>query len=151
MPIPTKRAPDASPPSQRKRDADAYHAQVRTEVRAGIHTAASTSTTVSDAAEDWLTAVKLNDRERSTLAQYRQHVDLHISPLIGPAKLSQLTTPGVNAFRDDLLTQLSRPLAKKVLTSLKSLLSDAQRRGNVAQNVALAVTIPVDRSRQAQA
>ena len=32
-----------------------------------------------------------------------------------------------------------------MLTSLKSLLADAQRRGSVAQNVALAVNIPVDK------
>ena len=42
---------------ERKREADIYHAQVRTEVRAGVHTATSTSITVADAAENWLTAV----------------------------------------------------------------------------------------------
>ena len=34
---------------------------------------------------------------------------------------------------------MSRAMARKVLSSLKSLLRDAQRRGNVAQNVALSV------------
>jgi integrase len=34
---------------------------------------------------------------------------------------------------------MSRPMARKVMTSLKSLLRDAQARGNVAQNVALSV------------
>lgn len=36
-------------------------------------------------------------------------------------------------------------MAKKVLTSLKSLLKDAQRRGNVSQNVALDVSISPDK------
>src|SRR4029077_300134 len=54
------------------------------------------------------------------------------------------TTPRIQAFRDDLLASLSRAQAKKVLTSLKSLLKDAQRRGNVAQNVSLGVSIKRD-------
>jgi integrase len=54
-------------------------------------------------------------------------------------KLAALTTPRVNTFRDELLASMSRAMARKVLTSLKSLLKDAQRRGNVAQNVALGV------------
>jgi integrase len=40
---------------------------------------------------------------------------------------------------------MTRALAKKVLTSLKSLLRDAQRRGNVAQNVAADVSIGIDK------
>ena len=56
-----------------------------------------------------------------------------------------LTTPRIQAFRDDLLTNLSRAQAKKVLTSLKSLLRDARRRGNVVQNVALDVSIQRDK------
>ena len=57
--------------------------------------------------------------------RYRQHVDLHIKPRIGREKLAKLTTPRINAFRDDLLANMSRAMAKKVLTSLKSLLRDA--------------------------
>jgi integrase len=43
------------------------------------------------------------------------------------------------------LKSMSRALARKVLTSLKSLLKDAKRRGNVAQNVASDVSISVDK------
>jgi integrase len=60
-------------------------------------------------------------------------------------KLSTLTTPRVNVFRDALLAGVSRPLARKVLVSLKSLLREAQRRGDVAQNVALGVSIGIDK------
>ena len=111
----------------------------------GTHTAQNKSITVAEAAEDWITAVELEGRERSTVAQYRQHAELHINPRLGGEKLAKLTTPRVNAFRDDLLATLSRPMAKKVLTSLKSLLRDARRRGNVAQNVALDVSIKTDK------
>jgi integrase len=68
----------------------------------------------------------------------------HINPRIGHERLARLTTPSINVFRDGLLKDVSRPLAKKVLTSLKSLITDAQRRGNIGQNVALPVTIKAD-------
>ena len=128
----------------KKKDADAYHDTVRVNVRQGVHTAPNKSIDVAEAADDWLTFVELEGVERSTLAQYRQHAK-HIKDRIGREKLTKLTTPRINAFRDDLLAHMSRALAKKVLTSLKSLLKDAHRRGNVAQNVALSVSISADK------
>jgi integrase len=129
----------------RKKEADEYHATVRVDVRQGIHTPQGKSISVAEAAEDWISFVKLEGRERSTLAQYRQHVDHHIKPRLGRERLAKLTTPRINAFRDDLLANMSRAMAKKVLTSLKSLLRDAKRRGNVAQNVALDLSISADK------
>jgi integrase len=124
----------------RKKDADAREAQVTVDVCAGIHTPASQSITVAEAAANWIDYVERGERERSTIAQYRQHAK-HINARIGGQKLSSLTTPGINKFCDDLQTTMSKAMAKKVLVSLKSLLRDAQRRGNVAQNVALSVRI----------
>ncbi len=129
----------------RKKDADDYRATVKVDVRKGVHTAPSKSITVAEAAEDWIAAVELERRERATVAQYRQHADRHIGPRLGREKVATLTTPRINAFRDELLTHLSRALARKVLTSLKSILGHAQRRGNVAQNVALGVSIGADK------
>ena len=125
---------------KRKKEADAFHAQVGVDVRAGTYTAPSKSITVKEAAEDWIKSVALEGREVSTLAQYRQHA-VHINKRIGNVKLAQLTAPGINKFRDDLLRSMSRAMARKILSSLKSLLRHAQGRGNVAQNVALAVKI----------
>jgi integrase len=132
----------------RKKGADEFQATVKVDVRQGIHTPHAKSLTVAEAARDWLAYVAAEGRERSTLQSYEAHVSLHINPRLGQEKLARLTTPRVHAFRDDLVAKLSRPLAKKVLTSLKSLLKDAQRRGNVAQNVALAVTIAKDKRDQ---
>jgi len=129
----------------RKKDADEYHATVKVDVRQGIHTAPSKSRTVVEAAEDWITFVKLEGRERSTVEHYRNHVARHINPRLGREKLAKLTTPRINTFRDDLLAHMSRAMAMKVLTSLKMLLKDAKRRGNVAQNVALDVSISTDK------
>jgi integrase len=110
----------------RKKDADAYHATVKVDVRRGFHTAPSKSATVAEAAESWIKRVEADGRERTTVRQYRQHVNLHIRPLIGKIKLADLTPKKVEDFRDHLLAQLSRPLARKVLTSLKSLLKAAK-------------------------
>lgn len=130
---------------ERKKDADARHVEIKGEVVQGVHTAKAKSITVAEAAEDWLTYTKLEERTRSTLEQYKQHVRLHIVPRIGREKLSNLTTPRLEKFRDELVGALGKPMAKKVLTSLKSLLRDAKRRGNVAQNVATDVKVKLDK------
>jgi len=76
-----------------KKDAARYLEGVVTEVRGGTHTAPSKSVTVAEAAQDWLTYVANEGAEKSTLTQYRQHVDLHIVPRIGNHKLATLTRP----------------------------------------------------------
>jgi integrase len=126
----------------KKKDADAYHATVRVDVGKGVHTAASKSITVAQAAEDWLKYVELEGREPATILGYRIHVNRHIVPRFGGEKLAKLTTPHINKFRDDLLASVaSRSLARAVLKSFKAILKDAHRRGNVAQNVARDVII----------
>jgi len=94
------------------------------------------SVTVKQAGELWLQRCRLDGLEAGTLLQYRQHLDLHILPFIGGVKLSKLTRPEVESFRDKLVETRSRSMAQKVLSSLKSLLSNAQRRGLVGQNAA---------------
>jgi len=126
---------------EKKKEADAYLTTVKHEVKEGIHTPISKSITVAKAAEDWLAYVGGEGRERSTLEQYEQHVRLHILPRIGNEKLTRLTTPRMEALRDGLIKSMSRPMAKKVLKSVKAILKDAKRRGNVAQNVAADVSI----------
>ena len=127
-------------PSSARKNADEYAATVAVDVRQGLHTPQSKSLTVAEAAENWIKYVQLEGRELR-VDQYRSHVDNHINPRIGTERLAKLTTPSINAFRDKLLKDLSRAQAKKVLVSLKAILRDAKRRGNVAQNVAADVSI----------
>jgi integrase len=132
-----------------KRVANDWLIKVQGEVKGGVHTPDSASITVAKAAEIWIEKGELESLERSTLRQYRTHVNLHIEPSrVGKEKLSRLTTPAVEAFRDDLLKTCSRPMARKVLTSLKSILSEAQRRGLVAHNAAQPVKIDVKKRDQ---
>ena len=132
----------------RKADAVAYDVEVRTAVRAGTHTAPSKSPTVNEAIEDWLERARTEELERASVKQYRE-LGAHISRRIGTVRLSDLTVPGVNAFRDELRRVLSRTMTQKVIAALKGILTEAQRRGRVSQNVALAVTVGADR-RKAQ-
>jgi hypothetical protein len=125
----------------KKTDATAFLTQALGEVSKGVHTADSASITVREAGELWITRCQRNKRERSTIKQYAEHLSCHINPLLGAERLSRLTTPRVETFIDQLTAGCSIALARKVLTSLKSLISEAQRRGKVAQNVALPVKI----------
>jgi integrase len=120
----------------KKRDADAHHAIVGTAVRAGTHTADSKSVTVAKAAELWLESCDAAALERTTVTAYRQHADLHIVPVLGALKLSQLTVPLVRGFEERLRKDGRSPaMVRKARRSLGSLLADAQERGLVGQNV----------------
>jgi integrase len=119
----------------RKKDADAFAGAVSVDVRSGVHVPDSQSITVAEAAQLWLASADAAGLERSTREQYRRHVKLHIVPLIGAVKLTQLTVPAARAFEDRLRRDRSTAMVRKILTSLGSILSDAQERGLVAQNV----------------
>lgn len=118
-----------------KKDAIAFEARAKTEVREGTHVADSASATVKQAAAFWIATATANGLERSTVDQYRQHAEYHINPLIGGTLLSKLTLPAVRAFEDQLREERSPAMVRKVLTSLGSLLADAQERGLVGRNV----------------
>ena len=122
-------------------DAKAFEHKMSVEKAGGIHTPDSTSVTVAEAAEAWIRGRELDGIDRTTLRQYRQHIDLHIVPLVGKMKLSRLTAPKVETYKEALLKSRSRAMATKALQSLRSILTDAQRRGTVAQNTARGISI----------
>jgi integrase len=119
----------------RKKDAEVFESAVALEVRAGIHVPDSQSVMVVQAAQLWLESCDAAGLERSTRESYCQHVDLHIVPLIGAVKLSQLSVPMVRAFEDALRKDRSPAMVRKILGSLSAILADAQERGLVGQNV----------------
>jgi integrase len=125
----------------RKRDADAFHATVSVDLRRGVHIPDSQSILVAEAARLWLDACETSGLEPTTIATYRQHVDLHIIPLLGGVKLSALTAPMVRAFEDMLRKDRSPAMVRKVRSSLSSILAEAQERGLVAQNVVRALRV----------
>jgi integrase len=120
----------------KKKEADQFAATTTVEVREGVHVADSASATVKQGGKFWIASAEAAGLERSTVNQYRQHLDLHMAPFIGDTLLSKLTVPSIRAFEDQLREGgRSSVMVKKVLVSLGSLLADAQERGLVVRNV----------------
>lgn len=129
-----------------KKEADVFLTQARSQVAVGVHTPDSVSPTVAEAAEMWLKRCERDKLERTTILQYRGHVEQHIAPRIGALKLSRLTVPAVNGFADEMLAAgRSRELCRRVLISLSSIVTEAQRRGLVTVNNVRSAS-PVKRS-----
>lgn len=119
-----------------KKQADQFSATASVEVREGVHVADSASVTVKEAAALWLSSGENAGLERSTLAAYRTHVELHINPFLGPSRLSALTVPIVRAFEERLREEGRSPaMLRRVVGSLSSIISDAQERGLVGRNI----------------
>ena len=137
---------------QRKKDADAFNVTASTEIRSGTHVADSVSATVQEAGELWIQASEAAGLERSTRDQYRQHLNLHISPFVGSTLLSKLSAPAVRGFEDRLRLEGRSPaMLRKIMGSLGALLADAQERGLVARNVARDVRSGRKRGKESQA
>lgn len=124
-----------------KKVADAWSVQAQHQVGVGTHTPDSTSITLKAAGDAWIRRCEVERLEASTLRQYRCHLEQHIGPALGPTRVSKLTGPTVARFVDDMLHRHSRAMTRKVLTSLRAILSCALRQGLVAQNVATAVRL----------
>lgn len=123
-----------------------FETTMRGEVRDKKHVVASKSISIREAGDEWIEAVRQgrDDRdpaEASTLRQYRHHKRAYIDSALGNVLLAKLSNTDVIAFRNDLLARLSRPMARKVLTSLKGILAVAVFNDRVAVNVAASVKI----------
>lgn len=120
----------------KKKDADAFAATAKVEVREGVHVADSASATIEEAGKLWLASARAAGLERATIEDYERHLRMHIVPHIGASKLPSLSIAKIRSFEDQLREAgRSAAMIKKVLVSLGSLLADAQERGLVARNV----------------
>jgi integrase len=120
---------------KKKNDADTFASTTHVEIRQGTHVADGASVTVKEAGEKWIAQAEADELERSTVNQYRQHLDLHIVSFLGSMRLSQLNAPTVRAFEDKLREEgRSKAMVAKVVRSLGSLLADAQEQGLAAHN-----------------
>jgi integrase len=116
--------------------AKAWLVETQHEVKQGVHTPASSSITVADAGELWIAQAETDGLEASTLAQYRQHLKLHIEPFLGRVKLAELAPASVHGFRNTLIREgRSRVMAKKAAGSLGAILATAMANGKVSRNV----------------
>lgn len=119
----------------RKKDADAFLTTAKGEVRDGVHVPDNETIMISEAGKLWLKSGEAAGLERTTLDQRRQHLDLHITPIIGDVKLNKVTVPWVRDFQDKLRAKgRSSAMVKRVTVSLGSILADAQGRGLTVRN-----------------
>jgi integrase len=125
----------------RKKEAEAWAVQAGWHVTQGTHTPDSQSITVGRACDLWLARAAADGLEQSTLQGYEARARLHIRPLLGNVKLSALTRPQVEAFKDTIVETRGKAMAVMILRALSSAIGEAQRGGLVAQNVAAGVRI----------
>jgi len=119
----------------KKKVADAFLLKAQGEVRDGVHVPDSETITISAAGDLWLKSGAAAGLERTTIDQRRQHLALHIKPLIGNTKLNKVTVPWVRNFQDQLREQGRSPaMVKRVTVSLGSIFADAQLRGHAIRN-----------------
>ena len=118
-----------------RKDAEAWAHRTGVDVSEGVHTPESETVTVREAGDRWLASVKAAGLERSTYEQYEQHLRLHLIPLLGAVKLSALNVPRIRTFSDALREDGRSPaMVRKVLSSLSTLLKDAQEQGLTTRN-----------------
>jgi integrase len=118
-----------------KRAADDWRSGTKVELRQGVHVADGASVTVEAAGRLWLASCEAAGLELSTREAYRRHLELHMVPLIGSTTLNKLSVPTVRAFQDQLREVGRSPaMVRKVITSLGSILADAQERGLATRN-----------------
>lgn len=121
----------------KKKEADQFSATASVEVREGTHVADRETVTVEAASKLWIASTKSAGLERSSIEDYERTLRLHIIPFIGALRLNALTTARLRSFEDELrLAGRSASMTKRVLTSLGTLLVDAQERGLVVRNAA---------------
>jgi integrase len=132
----------------RKSDGEAWLVETSHDLKRGLHTPAGASPTVKEAGALWIKRCKEKDLEQSTVRGYEEHTDLHIYPLIGAKKLSELTAPAINAFADRLREEGRSPdMVRRVVGSLGAIFREARRRGlsNVDPTAGLKIDRPEER------
>ena len=114
----------------RKSEAEGWLTETSHDLRRGLHTPAGVSPTVKEAGALWIKRCNEKGLELSTIRSYEEHIDLHIYPLIGSKKLSELTSPAVSAFADRLREHgRSAEMVRRVVRSLGAIFREARRRG----------------------
>lgn len=98
--------------------------------------------TVRNACNSWLNTCKRNELERSTMKSYLSHARIHIAPRIGGVELQTLSRSDVRDFMYGMLDDgVSRAQVKKVMVSLRSILSEAVEREWITHNVSTDVKL----------
>ncbi|WP_369248083.1 tyrosine recombinase XerC [Streptomyces sp. R41] len=115
---------------------------LKKEVQTGVKSPANY--TVAEAVNDWLER-GLKGRDEKTVSKNRTMADKHLIPLIGKAKLRDLSADDVDDWLDDRAEWLATRSLRDLLAVLRRSIAHAQRRDKAVRNVALLVTVPEGR------
>lgn len=131
---------------ERKKEADAYLDDVKRQLRDGIYVHDDATSTVAEAADEYMKSAAFRVLEPSTQAYYEQHIRLYIKPNIGQVLLTKLTERMVYDLLDTVVEERSAEMSKRVLGTLNRVIKDAQRRNLVGRNIILDKSIKAPRS-----
>lgn len=106
--------------------------------------------TVQEWFETWLAGLRVVGLEDSTIDSYDRNLHNHVLPTIGAARLQSLTPVDLDRLYARLLSSgrrdgrggLSAKTVRYISTMIGKALSDAEKKGLVARNVARAATAP---------
>ncbi|MEV4448689.1 tyrosine-type recombinase/integrase [Streptomyces mirabilis] len=115
---------------------------LKKEMQTGVKSPANY--TVAEAVNDWLER-GLKGRDDQTVGKNRTLANKHLIPLIGKAKLKDLSADDVDDWLDDRAEWLATRSLRDLLAVLRRSIQHAQRRDKAVRNVALLVTVPEGR------
>jgi hypothetical protein len=133
----------------RKRDAEAFDAEMRRRKRAGeLVEPANAQMTLAELAREWWQVYGEPNLARSTLESYAITWDRHVLPSIGGLQLRELTPQVLERFRGDLAAAgVGLPTQRRVLVIVQGILQRAVEWGYIPTNPAKVVRKPVGRRR----
>jgi len=124
-----------------RREAQDHAAGIRRALREGTYRDPRTIPALEVVARDWL--AQKQDRKPATVAQWETHLERHVLPLIGRARIDRIDVAMVETLRNDLRRgdgRDRRPLApqtvNKILTTLAAVFKYAGKHRYTATNPA---------------
>jgi integrase len=134
----------------RKRDAEAFDAEVRRRQRTGaLATLDAGRERLDEFAEEWWRVYAVPNLAASTLRRYAEVWDRHVLPRVGGYRLREVTPAVVDNLRVELATAgVGAATIRKVLFLLQGILRLAVVRGHIAVNPVTAVKKPRQVSRE---
>jgi integrase len=135
----------------RKRDAEAFQAEIRRRKRTGdLAILDSGRQTLAEFAQDWWRLYARPNLARSTLLQYARLWDAYVLPSIGSCRLRELSPQVLEGFRADLAAAGVGPASqRKTLVILQGVLQRAVEWGHIPSNPARLVRKPSQRRTRA--
>lgn len=99
--------------------------------------------TVADWLDRWVAMQRVVGRSPTTLAGYERDIRNHVGPAIGDARLQTLTAADVDRLYATMAAKgLGAGTVRKIHALVRKALSDAERKGLVAKNVAKSADPP---------